>query len=527
MAEHSVIIDETFNVEQDLLFLNDLSNNLTQFFNEIDIFLQKGFEDASSNADAIIDVPLENFRELFKLRFKTTIIKTNEVQFFIDSTKWNHNGIVDAPIVFSNSIVQKGDLLRGAIDPSHNNQTLKRDISRHIFSYIPNIGRLNNLLSFQNKIVGMIEEMDHVFHENILNELNKLTLKGYQNYAVMNDNPLRILFSSIYLEDDNIGHEDDNIESNMEIRTNLFKEEALRVIERHVKEISQYCYYVEEIINNQTFFCGPIFISKETLLACAFSLQRFVNFQLETIDGFDIQQLSLSEFPDYLFYYIPGIKYDQGSYQKYEHLSDLLLNIELIQKIDIWNGAFSDHINIDMDLPFIENDKISLLLTYKSDHLNFKIFNETFGNYGETEIITPRTYQIFLNMKKTRIDENPIIIFGEIFLSLLKSSKHSVTYLVDVVKIRIELEILIYHRGMIEINDQEKKIVEELKNTSILEYIFESIKLWQYWYNNWYLIGNPIQEQQNIKNSIISYKNTIIELGFTINTLDFLLNNIN
>ena len=53
----------------------------------------------------------------------------------------------------------------------------------------------------------MIEEMDHVFHENILNELNKLTLKGYQNYQVMNDNPLRILFSSIYLEDDNIGHE--------------------------------------------------------------------------------------------------------------------------------------------------------------------------------------------------------------------------------------------------------------------------------------------------------------------------------
>ena len=180
-----------------------------------------------------------------------------------------------------------------------------------------------------------------------------------------------------------------------------------------------------------------------------------------------------------------------------------------------------------MNLPFIENDKISLLLTYKSDHLNFKIFNETFGNYGETEIITPRTYQVFLNMKKTRIDENPIIIFGEIFLSLLKSNKHSVTYLVDVVKIRIELEILIYHRGMIEINEEEKMIVEELKNTSILEYIFEAIKLWQYWYNNWYLIGNPIQEQQNIKNSIISYKNTIIELGFTINTLDFLLNNIN
>lgn len=82
MAEHSVIIDETFNLEQDLLFLNDLSNNLTQFFNEIDIFLQKGFEDTSSNADAMIDVPLENFSELFKLRFKSTIIKTNEVQFF-------------------------------------------------------------------------------------------------------------------------------------------------------------------------------------------------------------------------------------------------------------------------------------------------------------------------------------------------------------------------------------------------------------------------------------------------------------
>ena len=99
--------------------------------------------------------------------------------------------------------------------------------------------------------------------------------------------------------------------------------------------------------------------------------------------------------------------------------------------------------------------------------------------------------------------------------------------MVDVVKIRIDLEILIYHKGVLDINDNEKMIIEELKNTSILEFIFESIKTWQYWYHNWYLIGNPIQEQQEIKNNIILNKIKIEELNYTTNIINLLLNNIN
>ena len=99
-----------------------------------------------------------------------------------------------------------------------------------------------------------------------------------------------------------------------------------------------------------------------------------------------------------------------------------------------------------MNFPFIENDKIDVLLTYKPDNLNFRIFNESFGNFGNTQNISERTYQVSLKLKQTQPEKDPIIVFSEVLLALLKSNKHKVNYLVDVVKIRIDLEILIYHK---------------------------------------------------------------------------------
>ena len=103
----------------------------------------------------------------------------------------------------------------------------------------------------------------------------------------------------------------------------MIVKEVSIVIENHFRKISQYCYYIEEIENNVTKYCGPLFISKETLLACSFSLKRYVNFDLQTIDGFEIGQYTNETYEDYSFYYIPGVKYNQGSFYKYDTVEEL------------------------------------------------------------------------------------------------------------------------------------------------------------------------------------------------------------
>lgn len=528
MANHSIDFDETFNIEQDLIFLQDLSANLTEFFSEDSIFISEPFDISSSQAETIVDVPLENFNELFKIKFTSININYNNVYYFVDYNKWNNNGIVNSPVEFSNSILKTDILDKPPINPNHSIQSLKRDLSRHIFSYIPNIGHLNNLLTFQNRIVNMIDEMNESFNNNILDKLKIITDKGYQSSNDISDNPIRLIFALVYDRDNELGYdENDNETTGQALRSQMVVNEVSIIIQNHFRKISQYCYYIEEIENGTTKYCGPVFISKETLLACSFSLKRYVNFDLQTIDGFEIGEYINDNYNDYNFYYIPGIKYDQGSFYKYDSVEELENNLEIIKKIDIWKGNFSDNTDIIMNFPFIENDKIDLLLTYKPDNLNFRIFNESFGNFGNNQNISERTYKVSLNLKKTQQEKDAIIVFSEVLLALLKSNKHKVNYLVDVVKLRIDLEILIYHKGVLDINDDEKMIIEELKNTSILEFIFDSIKVWQYWYHNWYLIGNPIQEQQEIKNNIILNKIKIEELNYTTNIINLLLNNIN
>ena len=528
MANHSIEFDETFNIEQDLIFLQDLSINLTEFFSENSIFIGMPFDVSASQAESVIEVPLENFNELFKIKFTSINLNYENVYYYVDYEKWNNNGIANSPIEFSNSILKTNNLEKPPINPNHSIQSLKRDLSRHIFNYIPNIGHLNNLLTFQNRIVNMIDDMNETFHNNILSELKIISDKGYQPTSDVSYNPIRVLFSSVYGFGNELGYDESDTEIyGRDIRSDMIVKEVSIVIENHFRKISQYCYYIEEIENNVTKYCGPLFISKETLLACSFSLKRYVNFDLQTIDGFEIGQYTNETYEDYSFYYIPGVKYNQGSFYKYDTVEELENNLEIIKNIDVWKGNFSDHTEIIMNFPFIENDKIDVLLTYKPDNLNFRIFNESFGNFGNTQNISERTYQVSLKLKQTQPEKDPIIVFSEVLLALLKSNKHKVNYLVDVVKIRIDLEILIYHKGVLDINDNEKMIIEELKNTSILEFIFESIKVWQYWYHNWYLIGNPIQEQQAIKNSIILNKIKIEELNYTTNIINLLLNNIN
>ena len=183
------------------------------------------------------------------------------------------------------------------------------------------------------------------------------------------------------------------------------------------------------------------------------------------------------------------------------------------------------YVDIIFSYPFEDGDQLSLLLTYQPDNLNFQIFNETFGNFANN-IVEPRIYQIFLKMKQTKVIQSTPLSFVSVLLSILRNDTYHVKTIIDLVRIRIELEIKIYHKNVNTLTENEQTIIEELKNTTSLPYILIAVQNWQYWYKNWYLIGNPIQERQVVLSNIQSAKTEITTLNQTAHIIDFLLDNV-
>ena len=534
-TSHSVNFEGS-NLLFDLLFTKGrLTLEVPGTLERFSVF-QNGFSDASSNASATLEVPLEHFKDLFKIRLNTTQLYLDNFQYYIDPSMWNFDSLQQSDVKFSTASVNTydGSLNKGPVNPTHSNQTLKRDMARHVFQAIPNVERMNNLQQFQNRIIDMISAMDSDFHVKIKERLKEFSDLGYQTFDDVSMNPLRILMSSTYLatdEDDEIGvDEDDDDEyddGDPEVKANLITETITNAIDLHLRNVTRFAYYVDSSYNtSEVVHHGPLFLNKDTALTTAYALQRFVNFEADTVDSAALVQITFPEYSDYTFYGIPGTKYTQGSYQHYEStssgLSDLETNVQTLVQFDIWKGDFHNYINIDFSYPFVDGDQISFLLDYVPDSLNFQIFNETFSNFGNN-VIDTRTYQIFLKFKSTASTNVPEISFDAMLLSFLRSKVYEVNTMVDVVRIRIEIEIKIYHTNTVTLTATQSAIIDELKNTTSLPSIFSAIQTWQQWYFNWYLIGNPINERQVVQTNIETAKTDLETLGQTTHLIDFLL----
>ena len=142
-------------------------------------------------------------------------------------------------------------------------------------------------------------------------------------------------------------------------------------------------------------------------------------------------------------------------------------------------------------------------------------------------MIDSRIYQIFLKFKQTKVVQTITLSFTSVLLSILRNKKYTVNTIIDIVRIRIELEIKIYHKNVNTLTSEENSIIEELKNTTSLPYILIAIQNWQYWYNNWYLIGNPINERQVVQNNIIQAKTELTEISQTSFIIDFCWETLN
>ena len=525
---HSVNFDGS-NVQFDLVFPPQfLSFAFPESLQEHFIY-QPGFSETLSNASATLEVPLENFQEVFQVRLNTTNTEFRNYEYFVDYTKWNFNSISQSEVPFSQALVDAydGSLNRGPMNPSHNNQLVKRDMARHVFKAIPNVERLNNLQQFQNNIIKMIEDMDGLFHEKILQTLKSFSDLGFRDFEDTSMNPLKILVGTTTFEDNLVGV--DEVEQNVDdVTESVFLQKVNQEIQSHNHTISQYAYYVDSSYGTTDAsmkYFGPLFLDADNVLTTAYALQRFVNFEEETVDGFALQQVTFHDYPNIVFYTMAGMKYDMGTYQEYDSLSELETNMQGIMALNLWKGNFVDQVNITVAYPFQDGDKLSLLLEYVPDSLNFQIFNETFSNFGNNSI-SNRTYQFFLKMKQTKIVQTTVLSFQSVLLSILQNDKYEVKTIVDIVRIRIELEIKIYHKNVDSLTSTEESIIGELKNTTSLPYILIAIQNWQYWYKNWYLIGNPINERQVVETNITSAKTELTNIGQTSHIIDFLLDHI-
>lgn len=517
------------NVCFDLIFPpNFLTSIFTESLGDNFIF-ESGFSDLSSNASATLEVPLENFQEIFQVKLNTNDTEFQNFQFFIDHTKWNFNHISQSKLLFSEAIVDfyDGSLNRGPIHPSHPNQSLKRDMTRHVFQYVPNAEKLNNLQQFQNNIVKMIENMDSLFHDKIIEKLKVFSDLGFQNFQDTSMNPLKVLVGSSINEDNLAGYDlsDEMIRNQT---TSPFLDKVKQEIETHNYNISQYAYYVDSsygTTNSQMKYYGPLFLNIDNALTTAYALQRFVNFQEETVDGLSLILVQFEDYPTYTFYALPGYTYDKGTYKVYDTYDEMIPNVQSIVDLNLWKGNFVDYINIIVPYTFQDGDQISILLEYVPDSLNVNMFDHTFTNIGNN-LIEKRSYQIFLKMKQTKIIQTVLLTFQNVLLSILQNEKYEAKTVIDIVRIRIELEIKIYHKNVNMLASSEKMIIDELKNSVSLPYIFLAIQNWQYWYRNWYIIGNPIHERQVVQTNINSAKTELSNIGQTSNIIDFLLTHI-
>ena len=210
-TSHSVNFDGD-NLIFDLIFPD---NMMIQEFSEslVNSFIfQQGFSDASSNASAPLEMPLENFQDIFRIRLNSTNIAFENFEYYIDYTKWNFNTLAQSEVPFSLAIVDHydGSLNRGPINPSHSNQSLKRDMARHVFQAIPNVQRLNNLQQFQHSIIQMIENMDgninitdivllieHIISDNSIYNSHQLFLSDLNNDTLMNVTDIILVIEKI------------------------------------------------------------------------------------------------------------------------------------------------------------------------------------------------------------------------------------------------------------------------------------------------------------------------------------------
>lgn len=388
LSTHSVQFDSS-NVDFDVVALSDLSGTMSTSFTFKDIFYQRGFSTSDSSAVAVIDVSAADYNNLFKLNIplydpSAGSIDTDNVRYLTKSSGWTD-------VSFS-----KADVSDNPIFTSHTDQSIKKDFLRSMLKDITGTTRLNNLFKNQPTMVSHIESLDSSFNEEVTNLLSAIEGAGWltdEDYGVLQDgsqnysfdgifrdystdttdlsdvsagvaalagsafskfNPLRILSSSILGEEDADGADNGDISGtglgNIN-RRGILVDSLSSAVNTFWNDISNTEYVGTDSGGNK--------------------------YKVWTANNAGSQAASATE-------------QDGGLFSKYLDGYKLYV-VQDAAAAGAGGSLITNVVDKEYDFSFLSGDRLHVLITYKPSQ-------STFDLLSSTPDVSPRTYEVILNM---------------------------------------------------------------------------------------------------------------------------------
>lgn len=388
LSTHSVQFDSS-NVDFDVVALSDLSGTMSTSFTFKDIFYQRGFSTSDSSAVAVIDVSAADYNNLFKLNIplydpSAGSIDTDNVRYLTKSSGWTD-------VSFS-----KADVSDNPIFTSHTDQSIKKDFLRSMLKDITGTTRLNNLFKNQPTMVSHIESLDGSFNEEVTTLLSAIEGAGWltdEDYGVLQDgsqnysfdgifrdystdttdlsdvsagvaalagsafskfNPLRILSSSILGEEDADGADNGDISGtglgNI-TRRGILVDSLSSAVNTFWNDISNTEYVGTDSGGNK--------------------------YKVWTANNAGAQAASATE-------------QDGGLFSKYLDGYKLYV-VQDAAAAGAGGSLITNVVDKEYDFTFLSGDRLHVLITYKPSQ-------STFDLLSSTPSVSPRTYEVILNM---------------------------------------------------------------------------------------------------------------------------------
>lgn len=388
LSTHSVQFDSS-NVDFDVVALSDLSGTMSTSFTFKDIFYQRGFSTSDSSAVAVIDVSAADYNNLFKLNIplydpSAGSIDTDNVRYLTKSSGWTD-------VSFS-----KADVSDNPIFTSHTDQSIKKDFLRSMLKDITGTTRLNNLFKNQPTMVSHIESLDGSFNEEVTTLLSAIEGAGWltdEDYGVLQDgsqnysfdgifrdystdttdlsdvsagvaalagsafskfNPLRILSSSILGEEDADGADNGDISGtglgNI-TRRGILVDSLSSAVNTFWNDISNTEYVGTDSGGNK--------------------------YKVWTANNAGSQAASATE-------------QDGGLFSKYLDGYKLYV-VQDAAAAGAGGSLITNVVDKEYDFTFLSGDRLHVLITYKPSQ-------STFDLLSSTPDVSPRTYEVILNM---------------------------------------------------------------------------------------------------------------------------------
>lgn len=388
LSTHSVQFDSS-NVDFDVVALSDLSGTMSTSFTFKDIFYQRGFSSSDSSAVAVIDVSAADYNNLFKLNIplydpSAGSIDTDNVRYLTKSSGWTD-------VSFS-----RADVSDNPIFTSHTDQSIKKDFLRAMLKDITGTTRLNNLFKNQPTMVSHIESLDGSFNEEVTNLLSAIEGAGWltdEDYGVLQDGSQNYSFDGIFRDYSTDTTDLSDVSAGVAALAGsaFSKFNPLRILSSSILGEGD----ADEEENGDISGTGLGNITRRGILVDSLStaVNTFWNdisnteyvgtdsggnkYKVWTANNAGAQAASATE-------------QDGGLFSKYLDGYKLYV-VQDAAAAGAGGSLITNVVDKEYDFTFLSGDRLHVLITYKPSQ-------STFDLLSSTPSVSPRTYEVILNM---------------------------------------------------------------------------------------------------------------------------------